>query len=229
MTEPEIKPEQQPSNPPKEDVLDELPSPDGNDASLLKLALHSLETTSKLTEHQDAKATAVLRGSAFLAALAGGGFAVFFPKAPTGGTMSVVSAFKYMPCFEALVFTAWCLAFFAYIVLVGLGAFLVLKALGIKFNILPEWNSPQAERPHSLIFGFKIGSMDMEAWKKFWAEKHSEVPQLYLKHAVKETHAVSKKLVDKVTELNKGFCTLQAAAIVFIVWAILLALRVVLF
>ncbi|MBX3458559.1 MAG: hypothetical protein KF696_01190 [Planctomycetes bacterium] len=229
MTEHETKPEQQPPSPPKEDVLDKLPSPDGNDASLLNLALHSLETTSKLTEHQDAKATAVLRGSAFLAALAGGGFAVFFPKTATGGTMSVVSAFKYMPCLEALVFTLWCLAFFAYVVLVGWGAYLVLKALKIKFNIREKWKTQQVDRPHSLIFAFLIGSMDKAAWEKYWAEHHSKIPHVYLKHAVDEIHAVSEKLVTKVGELNEGFDKLLLAAKVFVAWAILLALRVLLF
>jgi hypothetical protein len=178
--------------------------------TLASMAERSLKEVKALTEYEDTKAQRILTAIAFLAALAGGMFAVASRSISDSGVLaSFVSAFDPKSHKTWLVVGVYG-GFLFYAFLLAVGAALVIHAVKPKFKIPANWGEePSSGRPKSFLFFKQIIAVTPEQWVQAYVTSDAKaLRNEYIKNSVWETYLVADKIRDKLRPLEPGVAIL---------------------
>jgi hypothetical protein len=195
-----------------------VPTQGTDDLKILsELAERSLKEVKALTEYEDGKAQRILTAIAFLAAVAGGVFALAVRSLQDAHVMAnSLSTSLSVNWLAVALFGGFAL----YSVLLVVGGAQVLYAVKPRFNLPEDWKAGESRSfPTSFLFFEKILEIKGVDWVKAFAGSDlTALRQQYVKNSVIETYIVAEKIQKKLKPLQNGVSLLFISTIVLSVW-----------
>ena len=184
-------------------ALDSWSIPEDAIDTVHDLARISLDEVKALTEYEDGKVSRLLTVAAFLSAVVGTVFTKYW------SAYSWPSICDYSTTLKWWLPSCTYVAFFAYIILVGISTVTLLQAIGPSFNIPASWNKTGARsKPTSMLFYKGILDVTAEDWGKAFVTQvgtnGKPLKSVYAKCYIAEAYLVAEKAGTKLSREDPG-------------------------